>query len=1063
MGVAFFKKISKNAHFISKFILIIENRYAKIDVIPLFLRRIKMKKILSLVLALVMVLSVIGTIPVFAAEGELIIYPEYPTVLPRNYDYEVEVSQNGETHAIPVYGTGRIDDSFSGAKLTDRRFCEFAFEGEVTIRIRPRNNMSKYVITPTNRQIDSTYSNGWVEFKITKPQTLVFRMNDDVELDLAIFADAPQTNVPDKNAEDVMYFDAGLNNCEKYTPTDTGVFVIPENIKHVYLAPGALVVSRIGIEHSDLTISGPGAFLDPHTDRAGSEGMMYTRGTETERVKNVTLDGFKLLDSHSFNLTNRYTENLHIKNIKILSNQISTDGISFFGGVENCHIDPLVEDVYISCNDDNFVAGGVSNLTIKNVITNESHALLIVTQNTKNVVLDGATVLRPNSIYKYWGENYYGKKQYHDWPSVTLKNIYAEDMIGGNSIIATLRDLEGDLNVTYENCTFPGKDNGYKSYFWTYNISTLNITFKNCFIAGQPFSNTANVDDYTFWGEGTNTISFGNSFDKAAANVGYHKQMEKTVSHTGDKKVYVGGYEMPNMAVAPFTENGVTYVDADVLSELGYQTNFSDGVFTAKGNDGVVKFTANATKGSIYGTNVKLPHKTAGNNWGVAISLETLKLLGFDASVSNGNVKVTPTNNSVNLLEDTDFDNHVNPFIPNLTMSEYDWFYTNHFNAFKYGKYQLTSKNPYSGKYSLYLKAGVGATETGVAQYVYPDFCKYGAGTYRLEFYAKMGKNLGPENKNFRYGIAGGTWQIGYEGNYASPITQLKTGVLTTEWTKYTYDIVIPSVSSDLYAAFLYIGPDGVANSTTEIDMCIDNISLTYIDTVSSSNLQEKLAAVGEQEGGVFRGWYDSNNKAVTKSTKLSGTQKIFPRFANFGECVDGLVNPNGEIKGISETASYTNGFYTQGAQLKVGEKTRELRFVVSQSSTFKQYLKGEGFTGISYGVLVAKADSLTGPLTLENKGVKEVKLTQAFSQTDKFESYSITVEGVEIDEEIVIRPYVKYKDFSGVVRVLYGEASTASEIGAMFTDDDLSGADVNRYGYSAIYKKYALDAVAKF
>lgn len=1027
-----------------------------------------MKKVLSLILALVMVMSVMGTIPAMAAEGKLIVYPTLPDILPRNYDYEVEISQNGETYAIPVYGTGRVDDSFSAAKLTNRNFCEFAFEGEVTVRVRPRNDMSSYIITPSFRQIQSTYKDGWVEFKLTEPQNIVFRMNDDTNLDLAIFADAPESNVPDKNADDVMYFAAGLNNCDKYVPTDTGVLTVPENINHVYLEPGALVTARVVIEHSNVTVSGHGAFIDPHTDRAGSEGMMHVKGSEGNRLENVKLYDFKLLDSHAFNLTNRYTKNLHIKNIKIMSNQISTDGISFFGGVKDCHISPLIEDVYICCNDDNFVVGGTSDLVIRNVITNESHALLIVTQNTSNITIDGATILRPNSIYKYWGEPYYGKKQYHDWPSVTLKNIYAEDLIGGNTTIATLRDLEGNLNVTYENCSFAGSDNGYKSYLWTYNISTLNMKFNNCFVAGQPLNNSSVIQDYTFWdNNGTNTISFGSSFDKTAARVGYHKQMEKTVSHKGVARVSVGGYTYPHMAVVPFSENGVTYVDACVLEELGFNVRYNDGVFTAVGEAGTIAFNKGKKTGVIYGAKTKLPHTVKEVNGGCAISLETLKLLGFDATVSsNGNVKINPPENSGNLLLDTDFDNHVNPYIPNLTMSDTEWFYTNYFNPFKYGKYYLTSLKPYSGKYSLYIQAEPGATDTGVAQYIYPDLKKYGAGTYRLEFYARLGKNLAAENKKMWFGIVKGNWEIGTPGNWVSPINDLNAEELTTDWKKYTYDIVITNPSDPEYkAAFLYIGPQGAANSTTQIDMCIDNVSLTYIDSVSTSEVAEKVATTATAEGGVFRGWYKADGKALTKSATLSGSEKIYPRFANFGDCVDGYVNGDGAITEkdtISTTATYTNGFYTQGVQLKVGDGAKELRFVVAQSKTFKEYLKGEGFTGISYGVVVAYADSLNEVLTVDTKNAKNVKLTKTLSETEKYEKYGINIKGIDSTREIVVRPYVKYKDFSGVVRYLYGEASSASVMTAMFYPDTYMGADVNRFGYSKMYEKYSTDIMVK-
>jgi hypothetical protein len=135
------------------------------------------QKTLSLIITLFLILTffsfpteVFGAVAsVSPNNGELNIYPEYPQQLNRDYDYEVTVSAGGKTQTIPVYNPSRLKNSFNASKGTDswRRFCEFAFEGEVTVSVKTKLKVSSYSVLPSSKGIESTFNTDTITFKLT--------------------------------------------------------------------------------------------------------------------------------------------------------------------------------------------------------------------------------------------------------------------------------------------------------------------------------------------------------------------------------------------------------------------------------------------------------------------------------------------------------------------------------------------------------------------------------------------------------------------------------------------------------------------------------------------------------------------------------------------------------------------------------------------------------------------------------------------------------------------------------------------------------------------------------
>lgn len=292
----------------------------------------------------------------------LIAYPEYPEQIARDYMYSVTVEQGSKSEKLTVYNQTEAyfyQDRFDGGD-TNRRFCEFAFGGKpVTVHIRVNRDFDTYAVVPTSKGFASTYADGVISVTLTKPEQFLIILDDDVNTALAVFADAPETDVPVKGAEGVIYVEGWnqiTNNAD--ATLENGVLTINGQYTQLYLAPGAVLTARV-VTTSDAyqaKIFGRGALLDPASliyqesehgfDNSTSDSAHFVRiQGYTSTIKDV-----KLLDSRGYNL-NITRGNCTVQNVKILSTMMTTDGIttSAEGG------SGYIKDCFVYCGDNALV------------------------------------------------------------------------------------------------------------------------------------------------------------------------------------------------------------------------------------------------------------------------------------------------------------------------------------------------------------------------------------------------------------------------------------------------------------------------------------------------------------------------------------------------------------------------------------------------------------------------------------------------------------------------------------------------------------------------------------
>ena len=107
------------------------------------------------------VVSLLFTIA--SARAELVVYPDYPEQIERDYAYAVRVVQGDAKRPLVVYNhceKSILNPRTRGGDV-NRRFCEFAFSGEsVRVDIRVTEDVRCYKVFPSRLRLKSAFKDG---------------------------------------------------------------------------------------------------------------------------------------------------------------------------------------------------------------------------------------------------------------------------------------------------------------------------------------------------------------------------------------------------------------------------------------------------------------------------------------------------------------------------------------------------------------------------------------------------------------------------------------------------------------------------------------------------------------------------------------------------------------------------------------------------------------------------------------------------------------------------------------------------------------------------------------
>lgn len=320
------------------------------------------------------------------AQNTLVVYPDYPSAIERDDFYRVSVTQDSVTKPLVVWNHCEKDalrDRTYGGDV-NRRFCEFAFEGgPVRIDIAVGADVESYNVFPSAKRFRHSFTDGVISVWLDKPDYFGVRINDYDKTILSVFADAPETDVPAKDKPGCLFVDGWLE-----APGRDGVLPVADDVKEIYIAPGAVLNARLRLKAKGMYLHGRGMILDPMSDVFRYDQTQNTRrGLVAIGGIGTKVEGVKLVDARTFNIT-CWADGAVFRNVKLLATMMCSDG--FTNGGKN----PLVEHSWVYVGDNALVVSGVRDAVYRDVTIGTTCKAVFPQSTNRRVLMEDINVFR---------------------------------------------------------------------------------------------------------------------------------------------------------------------------------------------------------------------------------------------------------------------------------------------------------------------------------------------------------------------------------------------------------------------------------------------------------------------------------------------------------------------------------------------------------------------------------------------------------------------------------------------------------------------------------------------
>lgn len=217
-------------------------------------------------------------------------------------------------------------------------FVSFDMSESVDIQIQAAKSFEKVVIRPDDYGITAHVEEKTISFSIDQPRKISIEPYGMKDV-LLLFANSPETNVPDPNEKNIIYFGPGIHRvAQDVLRLNSGQIL--------YLAGGAVLKAAVYAEDAqNVTIRGRGMI-----DGSDWPWLKGPRGhlVGFYRCKQVLVDGVIIRGSYGWTLVPMQCENVVINNIKIVNDRVQNDD-----GINPCNSKQVVvRDCFIRTDDD---------------------------------------------------------------------------------------------------------------------------------------------------------------------------------------------------------------------------------------------------------------------------------------------------------------------------------------------------------------------------------------------------------------------------------------------------------------------------------------------------------------------------------------------------------------------------------------------------------------------------------------------------------------------------------------------------------------------------------------
>ena len=241
-------------------------------------------------------------------------------------------------------------------------FAIFSFEGKADIKVTFASPVYNFDIRPKSRNIDGKLYRNQISFTLDKPENLSVEINKNIKRPLFIFANPPETSIPEKSDNNVIFFEAG----KIHTPGE--VFI--KSNQTVYIEGGAIMRGHFMTDNGkNIKIMGRG-IIDNSEYKRGEH-----RPVEINRCENVLIDGIVIAESRHWTCAATASKQVIYNNLKIVSSNDWDDGIDIVGSrnvnVNNCFIQSKDDCIAIKSGV-NYFTGFNSSINVDDVVVQNS-------------------------------------------------------------------------------------------------------------------------------------------------------------------------------------------------------------------------------------------------------------------------------------------------------------------------------------------------------------------------------------------------------------------------------------------------------------------------------------------------------------------------------------------------------------------------------------------------------------------------------------------------------------------------------------------------------------------
>lgn len=449
-------------------------------------------------------------------KNQLIIYPAFDPRVERDYCYSVCVTQGTRTERLPVYNhteDSRVDRNPVDDHRADeyRRFATFAFSGEsVRVDVRPDHDFQGYTVIPAAKKFRHTFCDGVISVYLDRPDYFAIRLDGKDHTILSIFADAPETGIPAPGDKTVIV--------RGWQEVPGGVLRLTQPGTTVYISAGAVLCARVEILADDCRVTGRGALIDPVGDIYRYNASVLDTGVVLLiNADRALIDGIHILNAKAFNIEvigewqKRWVVGNCVRNVKILSTQMCTDGITF------CYYtkDSCAEHCFVYCGDNALVYE--ENAHYKDITVGTTCNALFPQTDVVDSSVEDVNVFRADEGIincEYCGEDGITRLENH-----TIRNLGAVDLTYTPYFLYTEIPERNPVvpargGLTIENVWLPAlKDARTRVFYRNIAAGDYAITLKNLSIGGKPIKE---ITSATTGGEvsfGTHTFHYALSDD----------------------------------------------------------------------------------------------------------------------------------------------------------------------------------------------------------------------------------------------------------------------------------------------------------------------------------------------------------------------------------------------------------------------------------------------------------------------------------------------------------------------------------------------------------------------